>query len=466
MKADCRHPWLDMTAVAMFDLGVFGFLALGLCREQITGMRMLPLAAALLAFGAFDLFLLRTPKSLGKYLLLNLIPAVLWTMLLFRCTEFAVSFGGLSGETAGGIGGAAAGAGGTGGAAAVSVFGRRSILPAFPPGLLPRILLPIFGLILPARRMYTAVTGTEPKAQILYVDGAAVLLILVRWVQHYLKRPDLDTIFFLLLVSAVSEILNILGERMERSAEAAVPAAALALTGVLLSLFAGLSAAAVTHGAAVSALLVGAVRFLWRLCCRTVIFLVTMIGRFLAWIISFLPDAEYEMFPMEENPQMVMALEEAMESPDTGVLVVLGIFLGALAAVWILRTFAGVLLGRAGIGRQTVRTVRRQSRLRDALKALFRKAGETLSAVFTVLFRGRSVPALLLRAEWFGRRRLRGRKREETVREYLLRIGESTGDAGAAAALADCGEEWLYGKERPEVPAETVSRIRKAFPLL
>ena len=86
--------------------------------------------------------------------------------------------------------------------------------------------------------------------------------------------------------------------------------------------------------------------------------------------------------------------------------------------------------------------------------------------MFTVLFRGRSVPGLLLRAEWFGRRRLCGRKREETIRDYLLRIGESTGDAGAAAALADCGEEWLYGKTRPEIPAETIRRIRKAFPLL
>ena len=456
MKADCRHPWLNMTAAALFDLGVFGFAALGICREQITGMRLLPLAAALLAFGAFDLLLLRTPKSLGRYLLLNLIPAVLWTVLLFRCTEFAVSFGRLSGEAAGRTSGTAAG----------RVFGRSSFLPAFPPGLLPRLLHPLFGLILPARRMYIAVTGTEPKTRILYVDGAAVLLILVRWVQHYLKRPDLDTVFFLLLASAVSEILNILGERVERSAEAAAPAAALALTGVLLSLFAGLSAAAVTHGEAVSSLLVGAVRFLWRLCCRAVIFAVAMIGRFLAWLSSFLPASEYEMTPLEEQPQMVMALEEAMESPDTGLLLVLGIFLGILAAVWILRTFAGILLGRAGIGRQTVRTVRRQSRLRDALKALLRKAGETLSAVFTVLFRGRSVPGLLLRAEWFGRRRLRGRRREETIREYLLRIAENTEDAGAAAALADCGEEWLYGKKRPEVPAETIRRIRKAFPLL
>ena len=183
MKTGCRHPWLDMTAAALFDLGTAGFFALGLCREQITGMQLLPLAAALLGIGAFDLLLLRTPKSLGKYLLLNLIPVILWTVLLFRCTEFAVPFGELSGETAGRISGTAAG----------SVFGRRSFLPAFPPGLLPRILLPVFGLILPARRMYIAVTGTEPKAQILYVDGAAGLLILVRWVQHYLKRPDLDT---------------------------------------------------------------------------------------------------------------------------------------------------------------------------------------------------------------------------------------------------------------------------------
>lgn len=425
MKTGCRHPWLDMTAAALFDLGTAGFFALGLCREQITGMRLLPLAAALLGIGAFDLLLLRTPKSLGKYLLLNLIPVILWTVLLLRCTEFA-----------------------------------------FPPGLLPRILLPVFGLILPARRMYIAVTGTEPKAQILYVDGAAMLLILVRWVQHYLKRPDLDTVFFLLLASAVFEILNILGERMERSAEAAAPAAALALTGVLLSLFAGLSAAAVTHGEAVSSALVGAVRFLWRLCCRAVIFAVTMIGRFLAWLSSFLPASEYEMLPMEEQPQMVIVLEEAMERPDAGLLTVLGIILGILAAVWIFRTFAGVLLGRAGIGRQTVRTVRKQSRLRDALKALLRKAGETLSSVFTVLFRGRSVPGLLLRAEWFGRRRLCGRKREETIREYLLRIAGSTEDADAALELADCGEEWLYGKTQPEIPAETIRRIRKAFPLL
>ena len=394
MKTGCRHPWLDMTAAALFDLGTAGFFALGLCREQITGMQLLPLAAALLGIGAFDLLLLRTPKSLGKYLLLKLIPVILWTVLLFRCTEFAVPFGELSGETAGRISGTAAG----------SVFGRRSFLPAFPPGLLPRILLPVFGLILPARRMYIAVTGTEPKAQILYVDGAAVLLILVRWVQHYLKRPDLDTVFFLLLASAVFEILNILGERMERSAEAAAPAAALALTGVLLSLFAGLSAAAVTHGEAVSSALVGAVRFLWRLCCRAVIFAVTMIGRFLAWLSSFLPASEYEMLPMEEQPQMVIVLEEAMERPDAGLL--------------------------------------------------------------TVLFRGRSVPGLLLRAEWFGRRRLCGRKREETIREYLLRIAGSTEDADAALELADCGEEWLYGKTQPEIPAETIRRIRKAFPLL
>ena len=453
MKTSCRHPWLNMTAAALFDLSTAGFFALGLCREQITGMQLFPLAAALLAFGAFDLLLLRTPKSLGRYLLLNLIPVILWTVLLFRCTEFAAAWGELAG-------------GGMNSAGAGGFPGRRQLLPSFPPGLLPRILLPVFGLILPARRMYIAVTGTEPKAQILYVDGAAVLLILVRWVQHYLKRPDLDTVFFLLLASAVFEILNILGERMERSAEAAAPAAALTLTGVLLSLFAGLSAAAVTHGEAVSSALVGAVRFLWRLCCRAVIFAVTMIGRFLAWLSSFLPASEYEMLPMEEQPQMVIALEEAMESPDTGLLLVLGIFLGIAAAVWILRTFAGLLLGQAGIGRQTVRTVRRQSRLRDALKALLRKAGETLSSVFTVLFRGRSVPGLLLRAEWFGRRRLCGRKREETIREYLLRIGESTGDAGAAAELADCGEEWLYGKVRPEIPAETIRRIRKAFPLL
>ena len=60
-----------------------------------------------------------------------------------------------------------------------------------------------------------------------------------------------------------------------------------------------------------------------------------MIGRFLAWLSSFLPASEYEMLPMEEQPQMVIALEEAMERPDAGLLTVLGIILGILAAVWI-----------------------------------------------------------------------------------------------------------------------------------
>ncbi len=423
MQPKGRHPWLNMAATTLFDLSLFGFAALAVCRNEISGMHMLPLAAALLAFGAFDLLLLRTPRSLKSYFLLNLLPAVLWTVLLLRCTEFAV------------------------------------------PGILPRILLAAFGLILPARRMYISAAGTEPKAQILFVDGAAILLILVRWVQHYLHRPDLDTVFFLLLLTIVFEIFNILGERVERSGEAAAPASALLLIGVLLCLFAGLSAAAVSWGEGIAAAVMGILQAVWRAGCRAAIFAVTLLGRFLYWIASLFPEAESGMLPMEEQPQMVMALEEAMERPDTGLLLILGLVLGLVLTVWLIRVFAGYMLGRAGIGRQTVTGVRRRSRIREGLKTFLRRLRQRAAFVFTVLFRGRTVPGLLLRAEWFGRRRLCGRKGAETIREYLTRIAGMTEDAGAAEALADWGEQWLYAAERPELPEDTVRRILTAFPL-
>ena len=89
-----------------------------------------------------------------------------------------------------------------------------------------------------------------------------------------------------------------------------------------------------------------------------------------------------------------------------------------------------------------------------------------------ILFRPSHISTLLLRAEWYGKRRLHPRRRAETIGEYLARLealekpDKASSINEAILLLTDYGNRYLYSKKTVRLPKKDICKIKKAFPLI
>lgn len=448
-----RHPYLELFVTVLFDLSVFAFTLLAAGREGSAEFRVLLPLAGLLLMGLFQIRLLKKPRTIGNYLLFCAVPALLVLILLIKSTDF------LAPDTAHLVFFAVA---------CICLLGRRLSLPLH---------------------------AMEPVAAVLYADGTVALLILTRVVNHYLPRQGFDAVALLLTAALAAEIMNLLADRMAETGERGAKAGSLLVIGGLLIVFFLLAAVSVLRGEAVSAWIVGVVKACWRAVTGAVLFAGRLLLRFIEWLVSFLPEPEGGAEVPEPWTFPGIGEMEAGWQPDLMKSVIIVLAAAALAVILLVRHFLHLLAGGTGGRKKTAPGERRSSCFGRFLRELLTRFRRFFRAVFTVLFRADSVPALLYRAEWYGRRRLAGRKKHETVREYLTRIGgaengaadaprggEAAGTGAAAGAagmtaarraaalrLAELADLYLYGSagaeaEAPADPAEA-KIIKRAFPL-
>ena len=445
-----RHPYLELLVTVLFDISVFIFAILGPGRERIADFHAgLPLAGLLL-MGLFQIRLLRKPRTIGNYLALCAVPALLVLLLIVRATDFA------------------------------------------DPDTAHIVFFVVACACLLGRRLALPLHAMEPMAAVLYADGTVVLLILTRVVSHFLTREGLGAASLFLTAALAAEIMNILADRMAETGDRDAKAASIAVIGGLLVVFFLLAALAMFRGEAVSAGIVGVVTAIWRAAVGALLALGRLFLRFIEWLVSLFPAPEGEAKIPEPVTFPGIGEMEMGWQPDPLKSIVVFLILTAAALLLLLRHFLRVMAGGTGMIRGTAPGERRSSGFGSFLRELLSRIRRAFHAVFTILFRADTVPALLYRAEWYGRRRLSGRKKHETVREYLTRIGsagngaagpaEETGPAGAAETeggdpaaarcaaaerLADLADRWLYGAAGTEASADPdeAKIIKRAFPL-
>lgn len=196
-------------------------------------------------------------------------------------------------------------------------------------------------------------------------------------------------------------------------------------------------------------------------------FLLENFWRFLNFLISLLPDAEYEEMPMEPQIPAFDMEELAQESTSpVGMVLFIVLLLGLLCAgIWLLLQLRSVKLGGKSKRRGAPAPKRERVSLLRALRLLLRKLnGKVKTAIF--LRKRRNHPdglfCLLVRrcrlAPW--------RKRAgETPREFLLRLKNSSGNdpelALALEELALAVEKSFYAPADAAPPFPKAALIRR-----
>ena len=450
-----RHPYLELLVTVLFDLSVFVFTLLAAGREGIADFHVFLPLLGLLAMGLVQIRVLERPRTVGTYLLYCAVPAFLVIGLLIRSTAFTA------------------------------------------PDAAHLVLFAAACACLLGRRLYQPLHAMEPMAAVLYADGTVVLLILTRVVEHYLPREGFGAVSLLLTAALAAEIVNLLADRMAETGERGAKAVSLAVIGVLLIVFVLLAAVSMLRGEAVSAGIVGGLKEVWRAAAGALLTLGRLFMRLVEWLVSFLPEPQGGAELPEPVTLPGIGETEMAWQPDLLKSVMFVLAAIAVVIILLVRHFLHMLAGGTGARRVTACRERRTSGLGRFLREMLSKVRRVFRAVWYILFRADSVPALLYRAEWYGRRRLSGRKKHETVREYLTRIGnageraadapagggpsaaaEGVRPAGLAEArrrtaallLADWADLYLYGAAGTEAEACTdpgaARMIRKAFPLL
>ena len=74
-----------------------------------------------------------------------------------------------------------------------------------------------------------------------------------------------------------------------------------------------------------------------------------------------------------------------------------------------------------------------------------------------------SMPALIFRAGWYGKRHLHPRKTGETLREYLCRLDRLHEIGSAASLLSAYADRYLYSAEKLHMSKNDIRQIKKAF---
>ena len=419
-----EHPLLDLTGSVLMELTATGLLIAVFLRESVSFFSLPAAGAGLFLIGLFDRLITRKSISLGKYILLNLIPGGMFLAALFYTTEFLPESTGIM--------------------EFVFYFAVTG------------------GVLL--RRVYLGTAGMQEMSRIVRVDLLVVIFILVRVWYHFAHSRQATVLSLLSLGALALAVLTLTLERLRDSDSEKGPGTPVAVMAPFAVLFTVLLGGAVIFGERVSGVIMTAVLFAINMVRRGIAFLAGLVFKFLLWIISLLPDAE----PMELDYKQPTVLEKLVEeevTADSVVPVALLIALGVLALYVLLRAAFGILLTRTGGKKVTAKNERRKSHLKEAFRALLSRLGEVFRYLGLLLFYRNSVPGLLARAEWFGRRRLRPRRRGETLREFLARLEDQYHMGEASGMLSDYAERYYYSGKKPFLNREDIRKMKKAYPL-
>ena len=83
--------------------------------------------------------------------------------------------------------------------------------------------------------------------------------------------------------------------------------------------------------------------------------------------------------------------------------------------------------------------------------------------IWTLTVHPNSMPALIFRAGWYGKRHLHPRRKGETLREYLYRLDQLHEIGPAASLLSAYADQYLYSAENPDMSKNDIRQIKQAF---
>lgn len=418
-----KQPLSETILTSVFDLGVFGFFGLVFMGRAISGYAPFLPALYLLAAAFLQQKLLEREMMLKTYIIINIVPGILFVVLFLHCL--------------------------TGTGLAVWLWGIAG------------------GIILWTRRTALSLTRLKPESIILFFDGSALLLILTRFTAHFVSGRGFGETAVIDIAAMLAAVLTILGERVEKADDRRAPGMAVPVIGGILGLFFLLSAAAMLYGENVSGGIISVVTALAVRVKEIALGTILLIGRILYFLLSLLPEPKSsgkmpEPIPGIDTPP---ALEEPTQD---GSLILLILLVSVILVLLLIALYKMFKNKYGGFGKRIATTSGEKRRpVKTGLLAKLMKRIRSFSrAVFLILFRPDTVPSLIVRAEWFGKRRRKGRKQSETFRAYLSRLSAECGLGNEAALLAELADSWLYAADPEDGSIELRKKIRKSMPVL
>lgn len=429
-----RFPVLHTLAEISADLAFFALFIFFMLRPYIRDFFFLPLGAGLLLLRLFDAFLLREPRTAGFYTAANVLPGLLTAALslfLLRLDPFhpaaftgcAFSLGILT---------------------ARAIYQAASVRRVFSPGL---------------------------TADLLFLQCLAVSL----W-RQFSSLSGLESLWEITVTALVCTVADLAVSRLSIEGKSIRPGIPLFLGGILAALFALLAAKAASFGqaaaggiAAVFLAAVSAVKALFRFVGNLFLSLWEQFSELVSGGGAADTVSPYETYAFSQEE--LKALEEKAANAHPEQLVILLVFfLTAALGILIFQLWQKRLFSRTVSMPVSVTEQRRSCRSRSPVRSVLQALHRFFSCFYLLLFRSGQISALLIRADWYGRRKLCPRRKGETVREYLLRLDErETGrektNPDPVRLLAHYADQYLYSPCPPHPEPEEIRAIKKAFPL-
>lgn len=425
-----KHPLLYAISSILADMAVFGFAVIYLLGSQISGLNWGFLALCLLILQLIDTLILKHPVSVGHYIAYNLIPA---GFLLLAGRQ-------------------------------IPILSSSEPMPCL-------FFLLLFSLLL-LYRICRAGRPAPQSSSVLTVDGLMVLFLILKIWQHFDPMDRLAPLCAVTAAAFLAGLLYLMVCRLSLpslkniSRDGSQPGPAALVLGLVL-LLAALGGAALLMGETASSLLVAAVMGILHLLLAAWRLLRSLLSAFWSWLCRMLPDAppgEYEAYDMPPSVEAIM--ERGEETVNAAPLLILLAVCAGAAVFFFLYKFSRHMLGMKTAGASTAKNEHRASHLAAYFRLLLQRLAQIGQSLFTLLFHPGSIPALLMRAHWYGRRRLHPRGKSETIQEYLKRLDSLHQIGAPAALLSGYADQYLYGRTKPEPSKEEIKQIKKAFPFL
>lgn len=431
-----QHPVVSAVAETMADMAFFGFFIFFMLRPYIVDFSFFPLAAGLLLLRLFNSLLLQKNITIGIFTVCNLF---LGLVLLFFSMKLLV-------------------------------------LTAF--HLLPAGLYASAFVVLTIRTVYFSAAASARSVSPVTVDCLFLLCLITSIWKHFSQVPGLPSLMTLILLALACSIGRLSLRHVSRISGKQDSGLPLLITGGLGALFTLSLAAAAVFEKTFSNSFIQAVLGVFTAVKNFIKLLWNFLGSILMHLIEALPDGETEGY--EEPYQMPDGFLENIEeqaahsNPKALAVFLTVLFIAAAVGTLYCLIKKGVFRRRIPV-KTTVKNTRRYS---YSSRGFFCSTLQAIAVFFRsaafLFFRPNHIQALLIRADWYGKRHLHPRRKGETVKEYLTRLNSSENSEGddylkkAVVLLSDYGDRYLYGIEQTAVQLQKseIQIIKKAFPLV
>lgn len=427
------HPVLEAIGETLMDTAFFGFFIFFAMRPFIQDFFFLPVIAILLALRLINYLLLRRSVAIGVYGGINLFLALgfIWFSMNFLVT-FSFSLP----------------------SAIVCILS----------------LAAVFG-----RTVYLSLPTSRQTFGAVGVDTLFVLCLIISIWQNFSKTPGLSSLMSVTLWALVWGVAVLAFQRLPGLKEGQSHGFPILFTGVLAAIFCILSLAAAFLGKTASQGFISGFLAL----IRGIKLLFTAVWHFFVSILeklfSLFPEtSDGYLEPYEMSDQMMADMEErAANMNPQAFFLIIGICLAAAAFIALYCLWKKGFFSRRLQIKSTAKNVTRK-RISGAgfFSSLLCRIGVFFKCISMILFRPSHISTLLLRAEWYGKRRLHPRRRAETIGEYLTRLealekpDKASSLNEAILLLTDYGNRYLYSKKTVRLPKKDICKIKKAFPLI